>query len=337
MKRVVVDTGLHESDIRPQTIMSEFRRLSLIDASNYFGSEAQLVEVDCPACGSDEKQGVFRKDLFLYCECTECRSVFVSPRPTAKDIEDYRANAAASHYRAEHLARDTSKARRFHLLSVHASWLGQIVDDRGSREARSYMDLGTSLPEIFDEIRQLDLFDELYCRDPMPTLEEACRERGVEVNPEAVEKLGALTAFEQLEHQHSPYDFLCGIRDDLEEGGLLFMTTRTISGFDLLVLWDKAPYIFVPEHLNLLSIEGIHTLLKRCGLEVVEMSTPGQLDLEFVARASEADPSIELPRFVRHLLWHCDRLGQNDFQAFLQKHRLSSHLRVAAQKPRKMK
>jgi hypothetical protein len=98
----------------------------------------------------------------------------------------------------------------------------------------------------------------------------------------------------------------------------------------LQVLWDKAPYIFVPEHLNLLSIEGIGRLLERGGLDAIELSTPGQLDVELVMHAAHNDPAIELPRFIRYLIGSRDRLAHSDFQEFLQKHRLSSHVRVAA-------
>jgi hypothetical protein len=108
------------------------------------------------------------------------------------------------------------------------------------------------------------------------------------------------------------------------------MTTRTISGFDLQTLWDKTPYIFVPEHLNLLSIEGIRRLLESGGLNPMELSTPGQLDVELVIHAAKNDPTIELPRFIQYLLNERDRLAHHDFQEYLQKHRLSSHVRVAA-------
>jgi len=232
----------------------------------------------------------------------------------------------------EHLARDTVKARCFHQLGTNANWLSQIVDEIGIKTLRGYLDMGTALPEIFDEMSHLNLFDALYCLDPLPLIADGLAERKVTVNAEDLEGVGVVTAFEQLEHQFSPYEYLSSIKNTLEAQGLLFFTPRTISGFDLLTLWDKTPYIFVPEHLNLLSIDGINILLERSGFDLVELSTPGQLDLEFVKRAIEVDPSIELPRHVRHILQHRDSLAHNDFQAFLQKHRLSSHLRVAAQK-----
>jgi hypothetical protein len=95
-------------------------------------------------------------------------------------------------------------------------------------------------------------------------------------------------------------------------------------------LWDKTPYIFVPEHLNLLSIRGLELLIDRVGMEVVELSTPGQLDIELVEQASKHDPTLILPRFIDYLIKERGDRAHQEFQAFLQKHRLSSHVRVAS-------
>jgi hypothetical protein len=65
---------------------------------------------------------------------------------------------------------------------------------------------------------------------------------------------------------------------------------------------------------------------------VVELSTPGVLDVELVRQAVAHDPTIQLHPFFRDLLDRCPREAHEDFQEFLQKHRLSSHLRVAAVK-----
>lgn len=49
MKRVVVSSGLREVDIRPPALMSEFKRLSIQDAADYFADPERLVDVPCPA------------------------------------------------------------------------------------------------------------------------------------------------------------------------------------------------------------------------------------------------------------------------------------------------
>ena len=46
MKRVVVTSKLHEEDIRPPQLLSEFKRLSVEDAGRFFGDAGALVAVD---------------------------------------------------------------------------------------------------------------------------------------------------------------------------------------------------------------------------------------------------------------------------------------------------
>jgi hypothetical protein len=142
--------------------------------------------------------------------------------------------------------------------------------------------------------------------------------------------LGAVVVTEILDQVFSPEDELRRIRSVLPEGGLLVLTARNASGFDLAVLGPRAPYVYVPEHLNLLSERGLRSVLARTGFELVECSTPGQLDVQFVAETLRADPGFEVPAFVRQLVMERDEPAHEDFQHFLQKHGLSSHLRAAA-------
>lgn len=333
MKRSVVNTGLHVADIKPPALMSEFTRLSIEDTAQYLSDTAHHVPCVCPACGHAHTRPAFDKQGFRYHECDECGSVYVSPRPHEAALDRYYAESRASRFRAEHFSRDTAKARRFHLLRDNAYWMARIADEAGTKAARGYADLRTHSPQIFDEVHVLGYFDALYSVEPVVTPAGQCDAPVHVIALEDAPPLGAISAFEKIEHLFSPHMYLEGACRALAPGGLLYFTTRTISGFDMQVLWGQAPYIFVPEHLNLLSIEGIRLLVERLGLDLIEISTPGQLDLEFVARAAEADPGIALPRFVKYLIEKRDPLAHADFQEFLQKHRLSSHVRVAARKP----
>jgi hypothetical protein len=344
MKRVVLSSGLQEAEIRPAAVLHKFKELSESEARERFGDPATLVEVACPACGAPEKLPAFIKNTFTFQQCAGCASVYVSPRPTVAALADYYTNSRAVEYRSQHFDPETAKARRYHLLVSLIGWLGQLVDEAGFREPRAdaplrraFADIGANNPLIFEEVSRLGLFDRLYAIGAAPLLQEECRSRGAELvdSLAAAElSLGAITACEQLEHQHSPLNFLSSAAERLVEGGVLVCTTRTISGFDLQTLWDKASYIFVPEHLNLLSIEGLEQLVKRAGLELVELSTPGQLDVELVRHAMAENPALHLPPFIHQLLTRRGRAAHEDFQEFLQKHRLSSHVRIAAGKPK---
>ena len=310
--------------------MSEFKRLSLRDAETWLRAPGALEETPCPACGNPKATPAFTLHAFTYRQCAHCASLYVSPRPSQAALARYYAESEASHYRVEHFSRDTAKARRYHLLVSHANWMGQLVDESGAGASPVYVDIETYAPEIFEEIARLGMFARRYAVRPLLHAHDA-----VTVQDWALpEPAGAVSAFEKMEHQHNPLRLLQQMTALAAPDGMLFFTTRTCTGFDLQVLRENAPYIFVPEHLNLLSIEGIHALLDRAGLELVELSTPGQLDLQLVQQAREANPALVVPPFVSYLLDHRDALAHEDFQAFLQKHRLSSHVRAAARKKR---
>jgi len=327
-KHTVLSSGLHDADIRPPALLSEFRRLSIRDAETFFPAEYRK-DVSCPGCGAGAPQPAFTKEGFAWIQCDACRSVYVSPRPTAAQLERYYAESEASRFRTEEFTSATAGQRRHHQLRNNALWMGQLAEAQSLPSRASYADLRTYVPALFEEVAALDSFGDLYSIEPQYGGGASV---ATALNIESPIHFDAISAFEKLEHQFSPQAFLETIHARLKPGGLLFLTTRTSSGFDLQTLWDKAPYIFAPEHLNLLSIEGIERALQRSGFELIELSTPGQLDVELVRQACSADPGIVLPPFVSELLARRDRFAHADFQEFLQKHRLSSHVRVAARK-----
>ena len=81
-------------------------------------------------------------------------------------------------------------------------------------------------------------------------------------------KANAVSAFGVLDRVFSPKDFLKNARSFLTDNGILFITTSTISGFDLQVLWDNAKSIFPPDRINVISVEGFSYLFEKSGLKV---------------------------------------------------------------------
>ena len=87
------------------------------------------------------------------------------------------------------------------------------------------------------------------------------------------------------------------------------------------------------EHLNLFNPAALSHLLEACGFEVLDATTPGRLDAEFVREAAlkgEIDLSHD-PFLKRTLIDEWDRLGW-PFQQFLAANGLSSHMWIAARR-----
>ena len=111
----------------------------------------------------------------------------------------------------------------------------------------------------------------------------------------------------------------------------MVLTTQTVTGFDIQVLWEKSKSVAPPQHINLLSVDGLRRLAERVGFRVVTLSTPGVLDVDIVQNAMGGSPAPELPRFVRTLLAQSDATREA-FQVFLRERGLSSHVRLVAER-----
>ena len=166
------------------------------------------------------------------------------------------------------------------------------------------------------------------------------QKEGFEIIEKWVEDIGpeelavsVAACFEVIEHVFDPLAFLCGCKRLLRRDGVIILTTLTIDGFDLQVLWSESRSITPPQHLNFPSLKGISLLLAKAGLAEEEISTPGELDVDIVRNVLRQRPDAKVPRFVRRLA-EADDATRAEFQQFLKKNRMSSHLRCIARRKR---
>lgn len=106
-------------------------------------------------------------------------------------------------------------------------------------------------------------------------------------------------------------------------------------GFDIELLQANSGAVDI-EHLNYFHPDSLSRLVTRCGFEVLEVATPGELDAEIVHKEIISGRfDLGENRFLRRVLvdeW--DRLGV-PFQRFLAQNNLSSHLTLVAQRSAK--
>lgn len=145
-------------------------------------------------------------------------------------------------------------------------------------------------------------------------------------------RVEAATLFESLDRVDDPARLLRAVVARLAPGGLLFVTSLVSSGFDVAVLGLKNMYLYYPpDRANCFSLRGLERLLTEAGLALLEVSTPGVLDVEIVQAHAQRDPSLPLSGFERQLL-SADRRTLEAFQIFLQRNRMSSFARIIGRK-----
>ncbi len=72
-------------------------------------------------------------------------------------------------------------------------------------------------------------------------------------------------------------------------------------------------------------------MVRQAGLTLLEVSTPGVLDVEIVRAHAQADPALPLSVFERQLVT-ADETRRAEFQTFLQQQGFSSFARLVAKK-----
>lgn len=120
------------------------------------------------------------------------------------------------------------------------------------------------------------------------------------------------------------------IKKLMKKDGILFIGARAGSGFDILTLKEKNTKIYPYEHILLPSVRGIMNFLRNNGFEVLEITTPGVMDVKYVME--DLDKLGDGEEFVRHLLKEGDESTLQEFQRFLQKSCMSSFIRVIARR-----
>jgi len=118
----------------------------------------------------------------------------------------------------------------------------------------------------------------------------------------------------------------------LKPGRLVVLSCPSGEGFDIVMLGDNSPAVDA-EHINFSNPHSLRTLLKNCGFEVLEFTTPGKFDAEIVRDAALAG-TLDLgtdPFLKKTLIDEWDRLGW-PFQTFLAENEFSSHMGILARR-----
>lgn len=325
---------LKEHEIRPADTAAEQKRRYEADVARLLERRAEFVEVACPACMSSARKPRFEKYTLNYSECTECGTVYISPRPPPSVLREYYATSENYAYWNDVIFPASETVRRERIFRPRVSQLLDLC--RSNRVSfGTLLEVGAGFGTFCEELRATAAFQRILAVEPTPDLASRCRSRGLEVIESPIETVvldapvDVVASFEVIEHLFDPAEFVRSCKSMLCPGGLIILTCPNVRGFDIMTLGAGSPAIDV-EHLNYFHPVSLGRLLSANGFEVLDARTPGRLDADIVRNrvlAGEFDLAEPFLRTV--LIDEWDRLGE-PFQAFLAGHGLSSNMWIVA-------
>lgn len=328
---------LSEKELCPDDLLRGQEEAFQRDIERLQKQKPGFVNVTCPACDRRDHQPAFTKFDFDYVTCNACQTLYMNPRPSPAIMQSYYSNSENYRYWAKYIFPASESARR---EKIHRPWLERVLSycERYSIDSSSLVEVGAGFGTFSWLAQQSGKFKRLVVVEPTPEMAAACRARGLTVIEKPIEDLdrdfdppNIVVSFEVIEHLFRPRDFLGQCRRILAPGGLLVISCPNGLGFDVSML-GAASLAVDPEHVNLFNPASLSDLVRECGFNVLEVSTPGRLDAEFVREAILTGKlPFSDPFLKRVLIEEWERLGW-PFQQFLAANGLSSHMWLAARK-----
>lgn len=331
---------MKEEEIRPDVLFSEYLSLTEKDGKTYF-CNTPLYRIPCPACKNEEGDFLFRKGEFDFEECPKCGLLYVNPRPTEENFTEFYETAPSIKYWATHFYKHTEDSRRKLLIRPKAVRVKEIIHQFAPALTKNdcILDIGAGYGVFCEELQALfQNIPEIIAVEPSQELQEVCKNKKIQTIGKFFERVTksdigkkriiAATSFELLEHLANPDRFINHCYSVLPKGALLILTTLNWRGFDLQVLRHKSRNIQPPTHINFFTPTSIEILLKRHSFDIVEITTPGKLDVDIVSK-QVSDINGD---FLSQLIIESDDNVKQKFQKFLQEANLSSHMMVVAKR-----
>lgn len=330
--------GMAEDEIRPDRLMPRSFELLEEDTRRLMADRDQFVDVGCPACGLRERERYCQKRGMEFELCLECGTVYGTPRPTPARLARYYQEAKYYDYWNQYIYPQSESARREKVMRPRVERILEICRKHGASTDR-LLEVGAGSGLFCEVAAASGHFRRVVAVEPTPGSARQCEARGLEVIRSPIEtvafdegRASVIVAFEVVEHLFSPDEFVKKCARLLEPGGLLVLTCPNIEGFDVDLLREAADTV-TPEHLNYFNPRSLPRLTEGIGLETLEVSTPGKLDVDIVRKKALAGWDAALPGVLKRVV-----LGESDalrarFQSFLAENGLSSHMWLVARRP----
>lgn len=265
-------------------------------------------------------------DGFMYARCPESGSLFLSELPDSLEWGGLLSEISRYRYSPEACHRLLAQSRTDHVYAPKVEWIQETLALQGVRRAR-VLEVVTPPSPVSLLLNECKAFSEVQTSDEMAL----AHPEGSSLSHDETSQVESVLLLESLDRIDDPVGLLNGVSGRLVSNGLLFITALVASGFDMQVLGLKNLYLYPPDRVNCFSLHGLKMLLEHAGFTLLEVSTPGVLDVEIIQAHIQEDSSISMSGFERQIV-DADEETREGFQAFLQQRGLSSFARIVARK-----
>lgn len=252
--------------------------------------------------------------------CSAGGSLFLADLPSSEVWGRLLSEVCDSRHSSKTFHANITESRLKNVFEPKLHWIQNAIRLQNLPRPR-LLEVTTPPSEFTNLLKQAPMFADVL----------SVNETDFLIGKENVEAVEAAVLLESLDRVSDPELLLKRAAVSLKKGGLVFITALVASGFDAALLGKENAYLFPPDRANFFSLNDLKQMVSRAGFQLLEVSTPGVLDVEVAKSHWARRPNLELSVFERSLLT-ADAETQQAFQDFLQQSNLSSFARMVGLK-----
>lgn len=310
-----IQKGMKENSLFEQELKVA-ERFTRIHAKN------SVERTSCVVCGSNKLLKFYEKWGVDYFRCADCSSIMAGVQE--EDVTEYVHLKEMKEIRLSDENQRIGSENRQQRWKELLDWLRyRTFRYCGRNTGLSILDYGNRWKGLSQLFQKSTLCGQYELRDSILADEE--QEKNTMVEP-----VDLILALDYIQQKVKPVQFFREVHNNLKKNGLFILGVKAGSGFDILTLRENNKNIFPYEHILMPSKEGISIMLAQTGFELLEFTTPGTFDLNYVK--ANIDGLAENDYFMQYFLKTATPSAEADFQRFIQKSGLSSYAQVIARR-----
>jgi len=327
---------MKEEDIRPEKLLKKGKFYLKEDIKYLIKNKNKFVKVACPACKKNNYKRFLNKNSFNYVICKSCETFYMSPRPSEDLLKKFYKNSKNGKFWHKYMFPLTEKKRAQKIFKPRVEQIINLAKKQKLKKP-NIIDIGAGFGTFCNEAKKSKFFNNIFALEPSDAGAKSCQKRKIKTLHMPVEsmkkqkfKFNLITSFEVIEHLYSIDSYIKSIKKICDKDTLLIITCPNGKGFDVQYLLKDSMTID-HEHLNYFNTESIKIAFKRLGLKVIDIFTPGKLDLDLVVNFYKNQKLKTTGNsFFDDLIFSNNELKKNNFQKFLIQNNLSSNMWVVA-------
>ena len=233
-------------------------------------------KISCPICNSEEYEFYVNIYGYQYCECQDCKSIFLANLPNAEELYQGKEEVAVEHY----VDKDIFEKRKEIISKPKLEFVLECLNKYYANDFKieSWLDIGCATGELLSFVRDMGI-KAVGIESDFREVEFARKVCGLEIiegyvdsnNPnqeiiDAVHNATIISFINVLEHIPHPIDFINDIYQYSSDNSILvFEVPRhpSLASFSNLVSHDAVyRHIVPPQHLQIFTEEGVQEILK---------------------------------------------------------------------------